>query len=300
MDEHSLDTLAYHSQLEFAAKNKDSVGEANASRNLGRVYQVQGKFNLALQHFNRELALAEAQGDGCAEAIACSNLAGVYQMMGDIDNSQRLSARYISTVEGTGDQRWLASAKSKMADTYEAKGNWTQAMVYHSKAVETAKASGDKVAEAIAAERLQYAEDQAGEAADTAASASAANAFSMLGGVGSSGGSGSEGETSPRPTRNRSLRQRLAPNLKRFTFTDFMSKSSSDTDAGGPAIELDGIGEDAATSGVTYRTSATSPPNSRGKVRKSLNRISTMIRGAASENAHRSTKLNLLELPEEH
>jgi hypothetical protein len=120
IEEHTLDTEAYTNQLQAALQTADLPSEAYACRNLGRVYQAQGKYNLSLKHFTRDMALAEQAGDQCGEAVGCANLAGVYQMMGDLDSAQRFNSQHITMVAATGDMRWLASARTKMAETYEA------------------------------------------------------------------------------------------------------------------------------------------------------------------------------------
>jgi len=99
---------AFQRSYDILESLEDERGQAMVLNSLGGVYQRQGRFDEAVDAFQRSVQIGEDLGDQRSLAMVLNSLGGVYQRQGRFDEAVDAFQRSYDISEGLGDQRSLA------------------------------------------------------------------------------------------------------------------------------------------------------------------------------------------------
>eukprot|EP00039_Didymoeca_costata_P007770 m.103672 g.103672 ORF g.103672 m.103672 type:complete len:543 (-) comp13818_c0_seq3:1221-2849(-) len=266
-EEHEAAGNCFEKQIELAKEAKDPMSLRRALRSLGIVHVRRGMFNLALDFFKKELEESRSDGDKHGEAAALKSIAKTCEMMNFSDGAVEHYQELLSCLKTLSNPIKTSRALIDVGKYYMILKRNDEAKDMFLQAIDFAKDGLDIVCEQMAKDQLlRVQEGDEGTSADEDTDVRA-DAVLTLG----------SSQESPEPVRRPRNRRSLSPMWKRFTISDYHSKSSSA--AAGPAVELDSlaVGEE-ADNGARAKKSK-SPPERRSSRRiNALNRVSSIFK----------------------
>src|SRR5205085_4573779 len=96
----------------------DDSGEATAFNNLGLIYVTRGKFDLALDYFERALKLTQSIGEPKLVAYASNNIGAIHARRGDPLTAFRYFKEALDFAVSHKDRSLEATILSSLADSY--------------------------------------------------------------------------------------------------------------------------------------------------------------------------------------
>ena len=134
--------------LEIAQSQQDKPGMASATNDLGLCRYIEGKFQEAIEHYQRARVLYHAAGAVAAEAVALSNLGAAHRDGGDRSQARHLFEEALALVESVGD-RWVeATILNQLGGFYRKAGDEGRALDSFSRALPLRREVGDRSGEA--------------------------------------------------------------------------------------------------------------------------------------------------------
>ncbi len=146
----------------YAAKDADKVSMAYAINNAGNVYIDLGDYNTALDKYREALALRQNIGDRKGVAMSYNNIGYIYKDLGDYDEAVRNMLMGLREMEALGDKNLIASGCNMLGAVYLRKKDYAQAIALQQRAIALQQEIGDKNGEAISQQLVASAKAEQG------------------------------------------------------------------------------------------------------------------------------------------
>ena len=122
--------------LKLSDELQDKPGRALALRVLGAVYQFQGDYPLALDHYTRSLTLSEQLQDTQGMAASLNNLGNVYRLQAEYGISLEYHFKALNLREKINDKPGIAASYNNIGNIFFLQGEYKESMSYHEKAMD--------------------------------------------------------------------------------------------------------------------------------------------------------------------
>ena len=121
----------------------DKEGISNALGNIGLVYQNMGEWGRALEYYERSLTISEEFGDKEGISNALGNIGLVYQNMGEWRRALEYYEKSLTISEKLGDNQGITNALNNIGIVYFHRGEWERALEYYEKSLAISEKLGD-------------------------------------------------------------------------------------------------------------------------------------------------------------
>lgn len=129
--------MAAMEQLALARQKELPAWEARALNVIGLSYRYQGRYDLALQHYEQSVSLLEKAGDRNYLAAVYGNMGGIFHVQSNYPKAIEYISRALALAEETGDQKKIADCFTSIATIYfETPNSEAKALEYLEKALE--------------------------------------------------------------------------------------------------------------------------------------------------------------------
>ena len=133
--------------LSLAKELGDRAGEGIAYGNLGSAYHSLGKFQEALENFNKHLSIAKEVGDRAGEGIAYGNLGSAYHRLAKFQEAIEYFNQHLSIAKEVGNRAGEGIAYGNLGSAYHSLGKSQEALENFNKHLSIAKEVGDRAGE---------------------------------------------------------------------------------------------------------------------------------------------------------
>ncbi|MFL6209576.1 MAG: CHAT domain-containing protein [Pyrinomonadaceae bacterium] len=148
-------------QLWHAAGDKRH--EAIALSFAGKVYDLLGEKQPALDYYTRTLALMHEVGDRASEAATLNNIGLIYDSLGEKEQALDYYNRALPLLRAGGDTRVEAITLVNIGLVHDSIGEWQQALSFYRQALPILRAARDRGGEAVTLNNIGYVYDSIGE-----------------------------------------------------------------------------------------------------------------------------------------
>jgi CHAT domain-containing protein/Tfp pilus assembly protein PilF len=137
--------------------------EATTLNNIGAVYHSLGEKQQALSYYNQALSISCAVGYIRGKADALNNIGAVYSSLGEKQQALKYYNQALPILSGLEDRRKQATTLSNIGDVYNDLGEKQQALSYYNQALPIFRAIVDKEGEGITLNNIGGVYDSLGE-----------------------------------------------------------------------------------------------------------------------------------------
>jgi CHAT domain-containing protein/tetratricopeptide (TPR) repeat protein len=156
--------LEYYNQaLPLTRAVGDRGGEATTLNNIGVVYDDLGEKQKALEYYNQALPLRRAVGDRGGEAATLTNIGYVYDSLGEKQKALEYYNQALPLYKVVGDRGGEATTLNNIGAVYDSLGEKQKALEYYNQALPLTRAVGDRGGEARILNNIGYVYDSLGE-----------------------------------------------------------------------------------------------------------------------------------------
>ncbi|MBL4656897.1 MAG: tetratricopeptide repeat protein [Flavobacteriales bacterium] len=127
---------------------------AEASNNMGVIYEKYGDIKRGLEYYDRSLRTYEEIDDKEGAAMALNNIAIIYINQGDIDEGLKYFHNSLKIREEIGDKYGIANSLNNIGLIYNDKGDTEKGLEYFRKSLNIKKEIGDKSGMAISLQHI--------------------------------------------------------------------------------------------------------------------------------------------------
>jgi tetratricopeptide (TPR) repeat protein len=135
--------------LAAATAAADPVGQAAGELCLADPHRLQGRYEVAIEHYTRAAALARAGGWEAGEGIVLTNLGMAYVWLGRLPEAADCWQRRLDLATRTGHAAGAAATLGNLGLVYQVQGELDRAAEYHTRAVKLHREQGNRQNEAI-------------------------------------------------------------------------------------------------------------------------------------------------------
>jgi tetratricopeptide (TPR) repeat protein len=125
-------------------KDKDKEAESIARGNIGKVYQIKGELDNALEYYGKALKLNEELGSKEGMANQLVNIGIVYGIKGELDKALEYYGKALRLNEELGSKNGMAAGLGNIGNVYGIKGELDKALEYYGKALRLHEELGSK------------------------------------------------------------------------------------------------------------------------------------------------------------
>jgi CHAT domain-containing protein/tetratricopeptide (TPR) repeat protein len=125
----------------------DRAGEGVTLNNIGGVYEAQGRYGEALEHYEQALAILRAVGDRAGEGVTLNNIGLVYDNQGRYGEALEHYDQALAITREVGDRAGEGATLNNIAAVYEAQGRYGEALEHYEQALAIRRAVGDRAGE---------------------------------------------------------------------------------------------------------------------------------------------------------
>jgi CHAT domain-containing protein/tetratricopeptide (TPR) repeat protein len=137
------DARAYHLRsFELWKATGDELGIAIGLNNVGHTYQAVGDYVMALDYFQRSLDGLERLGDRRRSATVLDNMGMIARRLGDYGRGLELAQRALTIRESFQDRVGIAKSFDSLSEVYQAQGNYGAALEALVKSLDLRRAIG--------------------------------------------------------------------------------------------------------------------------------------------------------------
>jgi len=122
----------------------DKQGISSALGNIGVVYQNMGEWGRALEYYEKSLTISEERGDKQGISNALGNIGILYQNMGEWGRALEYYEKSLTIKEELGDKQGISNARIGIGNVYLNMGEWGRALEYYEKSLTISEELGDK------------------------------------------------------------------------------------------------------------------------------------------------------------
>lgn len=141
--EHFKHELSIHTEL------KNITGVANATGNLGNVFDALGDYRTSLEYYESAVALYEELGDQRRMAIITGSIGSVFNKTGDLSGALQNYERAIAIHEDRGDRDGVATITVNMGTMYYHGGDYPRALEHFERALAVTQELGNRLSSAM-------------------------------------------------------------------------------------------------------------------------------------------------------
>ncbi|HEX7437460.1 MAG TPA: tetratricopeptide repeat protein [Caldimonas sp.] len=120
----------------------DQLGVAIALNNVGNMYQAVGDYVMALEYYQRSLDGLERLGDRRRSATVLDNMGVIARRLGDYGRGLDLAQRALAIRESFQDRVGIAKSYDSLSEVYQAQGNYGAALAALAKSLDLRRAIG--------------------------------------------------------------------------------------------------------------------------------------------------------------
>jgi CHAT domain-containing protein len=137
------DARVYHMRsFELWKENGDELGIAIGLNNVGHTYQAVGDYVTSLDYFQRSLDGLERLGDRRRSATVLDNMGMIARRLGDYGRGLELAQRALVIRESFQDRVGIAKSFDSLSEVYQAQGNYGAALEAAGKSLDLRRAIG--------------------------------------------------------------------------------------------------------------------------------------------------------------
>ena len=138
-------------------------GEAITLNNIGGVYYSLGEKQKALEFYNQALPLFQAVGDRGGEANTLNNIGLVYSSLGEKQKALEFYNQALLLYKAVGDRRGEATTLHNIGAVYDSLGDKQKALEFYNQALPLSQAVGDRGREAVTLNNIGLVYNSLGE-----------------------------------------------------------------------------------------------------------------------------------------
>ncbi len=153
----------YNQSLPLRRQVGDKAGEAVTLTNIGLVYSDLGDSQTALDYYNQSLPLTRQVGDKAGEATTLNNIGGVYSDLGDSQTALDYYNQSLPLWRKVGDKAGEATTLTGIGGVYDDLGDSQQALEYYNQSLPLSRQVGDKAGEAVTLNNIGLVYDDLGD-----------------------------------------------------------------------------------------------------------------------------------------
>ncbi|EDO45509.1 predicted protein [Nematostella vectensis] len=141
---------SYQRALSLFKKTGDESSQAKAYHGMGKVQSFQGKYEDAMNNYQHALSLCQKTGDESGQAEAYLGMGDAHRSQGKYEDAMNNYQHALSLFQKTGDESGQASAYLGMGDVHRSQGKYEDAMNNYQRALSLFKKTGDESSQAKA------------------------------------------------------------------------------------------------------------------------------------------------------
>ncbi|WP_232012013.1 tetratricopeptide repeat protein [Actinomyces slackii] len=134
----------YHQSLTTFRELDDKQGAAQTFGNLGRIAQLQGEYSTAEDLYHQSLTTFRELGDKQAAAQTLNNLGNLTQLQGEYSKAQDLYHQSLTTFRELGDKQGATRALGNLGKIAQLQGEYSTAEDLYHQSLTTFRELGDK------------------------------------------------------------------------------------------------------------------------------------------------------------
>jgi tetratricopeptide (TPR) repeat protein len=115
----------------------------------GTIDLIQGKHDLAEEHFTEALIICRKVGDQRNEGVNLGNLGNLYRIQGELNRSAERLSQAIGIAREVGDRRSESAYLGNLGLVFQAEGELERALEHFHQAIDIAREIGNKAGEGI-------------------------------------------------------------------------------------------------------------------------------------------------------
>jgi CHAT domain-containing protein/tetratricopeptide (TPR) repeat protein len=138
----------FNQSLFLSRATGDKPTQARTLNNIGAVYSDLGEKQKALEFFNQSLPLSQATGDKPTEAATLLGIGRVYSDLGEKQKALEFFNQSLPLSRATGDKPTQARTLNNIGAVYSDLGEKQKALSYYNQSLPLSRATGDKAQEA--------------------------------------------------------------------------------------------------------------------------------------------------------
>jgi len=149
------EAIAVHTcALASARASGDLAAEANSLRHLGIVAEHQGRYEEAVEHFERSLKIRDELGDPAGTAAVLTAIGIAFEAMGRFEEAVTSHRRALDLRREAGDRHGEATTMLNLGIAHESRGDHEPAAEQHRQALRLYREMDDRLGEAHALNNL--------------------------------------------------------------------------------------------------------------------------------------------------
>ncbi|EAW33693.1 tetratricopeptide repeat protein [Lyngbya sp. PCC 8106] len=153
----------YNQSLPLSRQLGDKRGEAATLNNIGNVYNALGDKQTALDYLNQSLPLMRQVGDKTLEATTLNNIGLVYNALGDPQTALDFFNQSLTLTRQVGDKAGEATTLNNIGNVYSALGDKQIALDFYHQSLSLSRQVGDIAQEAITLNNIGLVYDALGD-----------------------------------------------------------------------------------------------------------------------------------------
>jgi serine phosphatase RsbU (regulator of sigma subunit)/tetratricopeptide (TPR) repeat protein len=140
--------------LELAQDLAYEEGQADALKNVGVIYQLQGNQSQALQYFLNALRIYEKRQNQLGIAKTLNNVGIIYQQQKKYEKARQYYERVLKIDEQTRDLKGQASTLNNLGDIFYQQDQFSQALAYYEKSLQIRRQMRDEAGIAVSLKNI--------------------------------------------------------------------------------------------------------------------------------------------------
>ena len=137
----------YERALSEVQRSGERQGEGAILTNLGNVYADQGRWNEAIASYEKALVISRELGDRQGEGQTLGNLGIVYQLQGRWEEAIACYEKALETFRKLGDRQGEAQTLGNLGNVYTQQGRWEEAIACYEESLRIKRELGDRQGE---------------------------------------------------------------------------------------------------------------------------------------------------------
>jgi len=137
----------YEKNLVNYQENDDRKSEGATLNNISQIHYARGDYDTALRYLEQSLEIKREIGDQKGEGTTLNNISQIHHTRGDYETALRYLEQSLEIIRETGDRQGEGTTLSNISQTYKARGDYETALRYLEQSLEIMREIGDQKGE---------------------------------------------------------------------------------------------------------------------------------------------------------
>ena len=135
---------SWEKALAISEELGDQQGISRTLNNIGSIYQARGEWDKALENYAKSLAISDELGDQQGISSALNNIVAIYRARGEWGKALGNYNKSLAISEELGDQQGISNTLINIGVIYQARGEWGKALENYNKSLAIKEELGDQ------------------------------------------------------------------------------------------------------------------------------------------------------------